>query len=240
MKRIFPILGMTILLSAALITLAITGETAKDPVCGMEISTANNAFSLESPHGVIYFCSQSCKDKFLANPAAYTPKMPAEPAAPAAPAAPATEAKKSGCEGCVGHSKAAAAEKVEHGGAGHAMTASATAASEHGCDGKCGNTQIKALNEFHALMKPLESGEGQAHIALVKGAASDLVAKKDEVLKAECPGGVCTESYKATRADFGSKVDALAAAAKSGDESAIAAAFKEMHSAYQALDMMAR
>jgi len=240
MKRFFPILGMTVLLSAALITLAITGETVKDPVCGMEVNTANAAITIDSPHGTIYFCSQSCKDKFLANPAAYTPKMPAESETHAAPAAPTAEAKKSGCEGCPGHAKAAATEKGEHGSAGHGMTASATAASEHGCDGKCGNTQIRALNEFHTMMKPLESGEGQAHIALVRGATPDLVAKKDEIMKAECPGGVCTESYKSTRADFGAKVDALAAAANAGDESAIAAAFKEMHSAYQALDMMAR
>ncbi len=224
MKRIFPILGMTILLCAALITLAITGETAKDPVCGMEVNTANAAFTIESPHGVIYFCSQHCKDTFLANPAAYTPKMESAPAAPAAPATPAAETKKSGCEGCAGHAKAAAV----------------TTTSEHGCDGDCGNTKIKAINEFHTMMKPLESGEGQAHIALVKGAAPDLVAKKDEIMKAECPGGVCTESYKAMRADFGSKVDALAAATNAGDEAAIAFAFKEMHSAYQALDMMAR
>jgi YHS domain-containing protein len=243
MKRIFPILGMTVLLSAALITLAITGETAKDPVCGMEVNTANAAITIDSPHGTIYFCSQHCKDTFLANPAAYTPKMDAMPAAPeasATPAAPAAETKKSGCEGCAGHAKAAAVEKVEHGDMGHAAAATAAAHSEHGCDGNCGNTQIKALNDFHTMMKPLESGEGQAHIALVKGAAPDLVVKKDEVMKAECPGGVCTESYKATRADFGSKVDALAAAANAGDESAIAAAFKEMHAAYQALDMMAR
>ncbi|HEX7343597.1 MAG TPA: YHS domain-containing protein [bacterium] len=240
MKRIFPILGMTILLCAALITLAITGETAKDPVCGMEVNTASAAFTVDSPHGTIYFCSQHCKDTFLANPAAYTPKMESAPAVPAAPATPAAETKKSGCEGCAGHAKAAAAEKGEHGSASHAMAASATTTTEHGCDGNCGNTQIKAINEFHTLMTPLESGEGQAHIALVKGAAADLVAKKDEVMKSECPGGVCTESYKAMRADFGLKVDALAAAANSGDESAIAAAFKEMHAAYQSLDVVAR
>jgi YHS domain-containing protein len=191
MKRIFPILGMTILLCAALITLAITGETAKDPVCGMEVNTANAAFTIDSPHGTIYFCSQHCKDTFLANPAAYTPKMESAPAAPAAPATPAAETKKSGCEGCTGHAKAAAAEKGEPGGADHGMAASATTASEHGCDGDCGNTKIKAINEFHTLMTPLESGEGQAHIALVKGAAPELVAKKDEIMKAECPGGVC-------------------------------------------------
>jgi YHS domain-containing protein len=244
MKRVFPILGMTILLSAALITLAITGETAKDPVCGMEVNTANAAFTVDSPHGTIYFCSQHCKDAYTANPAAYTPKMEPAPAAtsalPATSAAPAVDTKKSGCEGCAGHTKAAAAEKGEHGSADHVMAASATASSGHGCDGECGNTQIKALNEFHTMMTPLESGEGQAHVALVKGAAADLVSKKNEVLKSECPGGVCTESYKAMRADFGLKVDALAAAAQSGDESAIASAFKEMHSAYQALDMMAR
>ena len=243
MKRIFPILGMTVLLSAALITLAITGETAKDPVCGMEVNTANAAFTVESPHGVIYFCSQHCKDTFLANPAAYTPKMesaPAAPEAPAVPAVPAAETKKSGCEGCPGHAKAAAAEKGEHGSAGHAMTVTGTAASEHGCDGNCGHTQIKAINEFHALMTPLESGEGQAHIALTKGATPDLVSKKNEVMTAECPGGVCPESFKAKRADFGMKVDALAAAANTGDESAVVAAFKEMHAAYQALDVTAR
>lgn len=224
MKKIFPILGLAILLCAALITLAITGEPARDPVCGMEVSTANATFTLDSPHGTIYFCSQACMGKFLADPAAYTPKM--EPGAAPQPAA---QEKRSGCEGCPAHAAKAASQ-----------AAAQTSPSTHGCDSNCGNTKVKEINDFHKAMSSLEAGEGQANVALLKTAAADLVAKKDAVMTAKCPEGICSEGFTATRADFGKKVDALHAAVQSGDDSAIAAAFKEMHAAYEALDVMAR
>ena len=44
---------------------------AIDPVCGMKIETATAKSAVYSRH-VYYFCSQSCRDKFEAAPAAYT------------------------------------------------------------------------------------------------------------------------------------------------------------------------
>lgn len=223
MKRIFPILAIAVLLAAALIALAITkADIAKDPVCGMEVSTANAEYKIESPHGNIYFCSQNCKDKFLANPAAYTPQMPPESASQ-----PAAQEAKSGCEGCPGQAKAA-------------TQSTAVNKAEHACAGNCGKTRVKEINEFHAALKPLEAGEGQAKVALIKTAVAELVTRKDAVMSAQCPDGICPESFGSMRAAFGLKVDALHSAVQNGDDAAIAIAFKEMHSAYEALDVMAR
>jgi Cu+-exporting ATPase len=46
-------------------------ETVKDPVCGMEIDPATAAASEEYQGRAYYFCSQTCKEKFVADPAAY-------------------------------------------------------------------------------------------------------------------------------------------------------------------------
>lgn len=46
-------------------------ETAKDPVCGMEIDPSNAAASEEHEGTTYYFCSQACHEKFLADPHAY-------------------------------------------------------------------------------------------------------------------------------------------------------------------------
>ncbi len=43
-----------------------------DPVCGMQIETADAAGQSEYQGRTIYFCSLGCKEKFDANPARFT------------------------------------------------------------------------------------------------------------------------------------------------------------------------
>ncbi len=45
--------------------------TVKDPVCGMEIDPSGAAASEEYEGQTHYFCSESCHERFLANPDAY-------------------------------------------------------------------------------------------------------------------------------------------------------------------------
>ena len=52
-----------------------------DPVCGMQIEEKSAAGSVSSSGQHYYFCSRSCRDKFVAKPADYL-----KPAAVAAPA----------------------------------------------------------------------------------------------------------------------------------------------------------
>ena len=54
-----------------------------DPVCGMTISKADAAGSSEYGGATYYFCNPSCKEKFDADPAAYTGGKP-KPAPPGA------------------------------------------------------------------------------------------------------------------------------------------------------------
>jgi len=46
---------------------------AKDPVCGMEVDTAS-ALKTELNGKMYYFCSESCRQKFLASPNDYVKK----------------------------------------------------------------------------------------------------------------------------------------------------------------------
>lgn len=241
MKKIFPILGLAILISAAVITLAITKESVKDPVCGMEVDPAAATLKIDSPHGTVYFCSQACMDKFTANPSAYLSakgeKAPGMKGAckdcqkGAKTAADTTQAHKAGCPCCQGKAAGTAAAAAT---APAAQTAAAAAPMT--CTGECGQTKVAAINEFHKLMPDLESGD----VAKIKASATELVARKDAVMQAKCPGGTCPEGFKAARTTFGEKVDALAAAAKTGDDASIKTAFNDMHKAYEALDELAR
>jgi P-type Cu+ transporter len=44
--------------------------TARDPVCGMEVDT-DTAIRVQHGDHTHYFCSETCREKFLADPAAY-------------------------------------------------------------------------------------------------------------------------------------------------------------------------
>lgn len=44
---------------------------ARDPVCGMQVSPETAAASAEFEGATYYFCAQSCKDEFLAEPHRY-------------------------------------------------------------------------------------------------------------------------------------------------------------------------
>lgn len=43
-------------------------ETYRDPVCGMEITSANVSATVEHNGQTYFFCSLDCKETFLANP----------------------------------------------------------------------------------------------------------------------------------------------------------------------------
>jgi Cu+-exporting ATPase len=231
MKKIFLIFGLTLLLSAALIALAMTGEVIKDPVCGMEIDPAKAAATIEGKGGALYFCSDQCKEAFYSNPTAYVtqeeldhlgidvkasaPRVSTESAAPAE----AKAAESASCEECPNNVKA---QKPKT------------------CPGGCGQTRVKAINDFHVVMWPMETAVAEGNIAVVRAGCENLASKKNAVMKAECPEGIQPEAFKKARADWGAKVDALVSACRSGDDESIQKAFDDMHVAYEALDHMAR
>ncbi|MCX6641663.1 MAG: YHS domain-containing protein [bacterium] len=239
MKKVFLGFGLTLLLTVVLITMAITGEVVKDPVCKMEVDPAKATLKIEGKAGSLYFCSQSCEDAFKKNPTAYVTQADLEKMGIAVVNAGAKaegktkaedKAKAAGCGGCpmgAGDTKAACAMDTK--------TAKAT-----GCDGNCGNTVIPAINDFHSSMHVMESAIDANNMEMVKGSMANLVAKKDLVMKAECPGGKCPNSFEVKRTDFSAKVDALAAACGKDDVAAIKTAFTQMHDAYTALDHAVR
>jgi len=221
MKKIIPIFGLAILLSAVVITLAITGEVVQDPVCKMEIEAAEAAAKIEGKSGTVYFCSEQCKKKFCSHPAAYLEHA---------------NLTELGIE-CAAAVKRSCCEKKD---VGSASALNPQEKIEEVCTSSCGQTKVPAINEFHAAMMPLEMAVKQSDLAVVKAGAADLVARKEAVMNSECPDGVCSELFKAQRAEFGDRVDGLFTAVQSGDDAAVAEAFDRMHEAYEALDMMAR
>jgi len=69
---------------------AVMAELVKDVVCGMMIDPATAAATSEYKGAVYYFCAESCKQEFDANPSKFVNGASAaeQPAAAAAPAAP--------------------------------------------------------------------------------------------------------------------------------------------------------
>ena len=55
-------------------------RTVVDPVCGMTVDPATARFKAELHGETYYFCSASCRDKFVAQPAKYLEPEPAKPA----------------------------------------------------------------------------------------------------------------------------------------------------------------
>ena len=47
-------------------------EEATDPVCGMTVAVTESAIYVETQEGRVYFCCQSCRDAFAADPGRYT------------------------------------------------------------------------------------------------------------------------------------------------------------------------
>jgi Cu+-exporting ATPase len=45
-----------------------SSNTAVDPVCGMDVTTAGNAQKLEKNGHVYYFCSSECREQYEASP----------------------------------------------------------------------------------------------------------------------------------------------------------------------------
>ncbi len=51
-----------------------TPETAKDPVCGMSVKTADAKYTYDYKGTTYYFCSQGCRDSFSKDPEKYLAK----------------------------------------------------------------------------------------------------------------------------------------------------------------------
>lgn len=51
-------------------------EDFKDPVCGMVVSQSTAPADFEHEGKTYYFCSDACRDKFVANPDKYISKWP--------------------------------------------------------------------------------------------------------------------------------------------------------------------
>ena len=56
------------------------GLAVKDPVCGMSVDPATAKHKADHAGATYSFCSGSCRDKFVANPAKYLAPQPAKPA----------------------------------------------------------------------------------------------------------------------------------------------------------------
>ena len=50
-------------------------EEATDPVCGMTVAVTESAIYVETQEGRFYFCCQSCRDAFAADPGRYTRRL---------------------------------------------------------------------------------------------------------------------------------------------------------------------
>ncbi len=80
-RVIFPLAVMALAaLLAPVVAMAQAPASAKDPVCGMTVNTADAKYSSTHAGTTYYFCSESCKQKFDKEPAKYVAKQGEKPA----------------------------------------------------------------------------------------------------------------------------------------------------------------
>lgn len=212
MKRVFSFFVLAIILTSALIALAITKDHIEDPVCGMKVEPTTAADSINGENGILYFCSEHCKQAFCENPTAYIKQEKLDKIG--------VHLDKS-VHDCEGHS----GEKLDDVG---------------GCDGNCGQTKITAINEFHELLHGIENALDTDDIGAVKANSTALIPKKDAVIAADCPDGICSKKFNSARKLLDEKVVAFVNTCQTDDITAIKTAFAQMHKAYETLDLIAR
>lgn len=93
--RLAAIFAVVVLLGLSAVARPAGEDTAKDPVCKMDVKIAAAAHTAEYLGKTYYFCSEDCKAAFLKDPAKFTLKEVTE-----TPAAPAKKCCKEGGQGC--------------------------------------------------------------------------------------------------------------------------------------------
>ena len=76
--RIIALIAIMLVLAAWGIAQSTSGQTAKDPVCGMNVKIEGAKYSAEYQGKTYYFCSEGCKTEFLKNPVKYLGEKAAE------------------------------------------------------------------------------------------------------------------------------------------------------------------
>jgi len=71
LKKAAILAGAAFLLVLTGLALQTAGDTAKDPVCGMTVKTADAKYTFEYKGATYYFCGQGCKDAFSKEPEKY-------------------------------------------------------------------------------------------------------------------------------------------------------------------------
>src|SRR3972149_3075319 len=60
-------------------TEGLRGESARDPVCGMRVDPEHAAATVAFGGATYYFCSESCRDRFVRSPEAFGKSPPPTP-----------------------------------------------------------------------------------------------------------------------------------------------------------------
>jgi len=94
---------------------------------------------------------------------------------------------------------------------------------------------IEEVNQFHDLLHPIWHEQyPKKEWAKIRSQAGDLVARKDAVMKVRLRVKAENRAMvEEKRQQFGASVDAVAAAAKSGNDEALGKAVAEMHERFE-------
>jgi YHS domain-containing protein len=139
--RSIALISIILVLAAWGIAQSTSVQTAKDPVCGMNVKIEGAKYSAEYQGQKYYFCSEGCKTEFLKNPVKYTGEKAAE------------AESAEGCGAGCAKSCAPSAEKV-----GEASMAATQAEAmkgcpkmASGCDGGCCMQMMRMMHEMHGM-----------------------------------------------------------------------------------------
>lgn len=198
MKKNFRLLAIfvaVVLISFYAVARPAGEDTAKDPVCKMDVKIAGATHTAEYLGKTYYFCSEDCKTAFLKEPAKFAPKEGAETSAQgvATPECTRTKDAPKPCCAKMGHEGEGMRMKKMHGMPmkpgmmGHGMAGGCPM-----CGGMAGKADIAIENTPDGAVVKITSKDPEAvkkiqeHLAAMKAAckpATSPEAKKAEEKK---------------------------------------------------------
>jgi len=219
MKRTRLIIAAVVLVALGMILIVMANPESKiDPVCQMSISEAQ-VTTAQYNGQTYYFCSDQCKQLFLANPAQYCINRTSNPVSATASSSTSgigcgTSVKRASCGGCP------------------AASSCFTGAAAPGSDQSAQKSSNQEVNEFYAIFHPMYMAAQKGNVEPTRKSIEQLIKGAEALNKCEPPKGVSYKEFKKARKVLQKGVKELAKICKQQSDNDIIAHVNTVYGRY--------
>jgi YHS domain-containing protein len=194
-------------------------ETRVDPVCQMTVAE-NQTIAAQYNGQNYYFCSERCKQLFMANPAQYmvsrTPAAVSESSR--------GQTAGSGC--------GIMTRRASCGGCPTASSCFTSAAGSSSPAQSVQKSSVQEVNDFYAIFHPMYMAAQKGDAQPVRKSIEQLVKGAEVLNKAQAPEGINGKEFKKTRKSLQKSVKDLAKACKKHPDDKVISEVNTVHDRY--------